>query len=196
MGLDQSTFWVIDVEGNGASPPEIVELAMVQISHGEVLDRQRHYFIRPEKPISPHVTRIHGITNEDVAAAPPFEDIVDELMRWLDGAAIVGHNVKVEVDILTRSLPDWSPTQAIDTLRLARLVLPELASHSLENVGAALGLTEQARRRSGQGHHSALFDATLTALVFLDLTERATKAGRPELVAEADILGSRQGRLL
>lgn len=195
MGLDQSTLWVIDVEGNGASPPEIVELAMVQIAEG-VLGRQRHYFIRPQTPISPHVTRIHGITNEDVASAPSFEDITDDLMGWLEGAVIVGHNVKVEVDILTRNLPDWSPTQAIDTLRLARLVLPTLNSHSLESVGAALGLTPEARRLTGQGHHAALFDATLTALVFLELSARATQAGRPELVAEADILGSRQGRLL
>ncbi len=196
MGLDQSAFWVIDVEGNGASPPEIVELAMVQIVDGELRERQRHYFIRPETPISPHVTRIHGITNEDVASAPSIDDVADELMRWLDGAAIVGHNVKVEVDILARSLPDWSASKAIDTLRLARLVLPDLTSHSLENVGASLGLTEQARRRSGLGHHSALFDATLTGLVFLELKARATKAGQPELLAEADILGSRQGKLL
>lgn len=196
MGLDQSTFWVIDVEGNGAAPPEIVELAMVQVAQGRLLDRQRHYFIRPQTPILPQVTRIHGITNEDVADAPSFEDISDDLMSWLDGAAIVGHNVKVEVDILARSLPDWTPTMAIDTLRLARLVLPSLASYSLESIGETLGHTAEAKRRSGQGHHSALFDATLTALVFLDLAARAREAGRAELVPESDILGARQGKLL
>jgi DNA polymerase-3 subunit epsilon len=196
MGLDHSTFWVVDVEGNGGTPPEIVELAMVQVAEGEVTPKQRHYFIRPENPISPHVTRIHGITNEDVAGAPTFSDIADDLLGWLEGAAIVGHNVKVEVDILARSLDGWAPAMAIDTLRLSRLVLPHLTSHSLESVGEALGRTAEARRRSGQGHHAALFDATLTALVFIDLAARARDAGRPDLVREADILGSSQGRLL
>lgn len=196
MGLDRSTFWVIDVEGNGGTPPEIVELAMVQVADGVVTPTQRHYFIHPETPISPLVTRIHGITNEDVASAPSFLDIADDLLSWLEGAAIVGHNVKVEVDILSRSLAGWVPTMAIDTLRLSRLVLPNLASYSLESVGKLLGHTAEARKRSSQEHHSALFDATLTALVFIDLASRARNAGRPELVREADILGSSQGRLL
>lgn len=196
MGLDHSTFWVVDVEGNGGTPPEIVELAMVQVADGQVTPTRRHYLLRPETPISPHVTRIHGITNDDVAGAPTFGDISDDLLAWLEGAAIVGHNVKVEVDILTRSLAGWAPPMAIDTLRLARLVLPNLTSHSLESVGEALGHTAEARRRSGQGHHSALFDATLTALVFIDLMARARDAGRPDLMREADILGSSQGKLL
>ena len=196
MGLEQLSLWVVDVEGNGAAPPEIVELAMVQVSALELTGTQRHYLVQPTTPISSHVTRIHGITNEDVTAAPTFLDIEDDVGRWLDGAAVVGHNVKVEVEILQRSLLDWSPTRAIDTLRLSRAILPGLASHSLASVGDHLGHTAEARARSGQGHHSALFDATLTALVFIDLARRALEAGRPDLIDEADILRSTQGGLI
>lgn len=196
MGLDHSTFWVIDVEGNGGAPPEIVELAMVQVADFQVTSTQRHYLIRPRAPISPRVTSIHGITNEDVASAPFLSDIEDDLLDWLEGAAIVGHNVKVEVDILSRSLSDWAPAMAIDTLRLSRLILPNLSSHSLESVGEALGRTAEAKQRSGQSHHSALFDATLTALVFVDLAARAPDDKRSDLLHEADIIGSNQGKLL
>lgn len=196
MGLEQLSLWVVDVEGNGGTPPEIVELAMVQVSALKVTDAQRHYFVQPSAPISSHATRIHGITNEDVSTAPTFADIEDDVSRWLDGAAIVGHNVKVEVEILKRSLPDWSPTKAIDTLRLSRAVLPNLKSHSLASVGDHLGHTAAAQIRSGRDHHSALFDATLTALVFIDLTKRALEAGRPDLLDDADILRSAHGELI
>jgi DNA polymerase-3 subunit epsilon len=196
MELDRKQFWVIDVEGSGQQPPEIVEMAMVEVMNLEVTPNVRHWLVRPKSPISPHVSRIHGLTDEDVRDAPSLTDIEDDLMTWLEGAAIVGHNVKVELDILRRGLPDWAPAMAVDTLRLARTLLPDLSSHSLERVGEALGRAEEAARRSGQRHHSALFDATLTALVFVDLARLALRAGRADLLAEADLLGSAQPKLL
>ncbi len=196
MELDREQFWVIDVEGNGQQPPEIVELAMVKVVNLEVTPNVRHWFIRPKLPISPYASRIHGLTDEDVLDAPSLMDIEDDLMTWLEGAAIVGHNVKVEFDILRRGLPDWAPAMVVDTLRLARALLPDLSSHSLERVGEALGRTEEATRRSARHHHSALFDATLTALVFVDLARLALRAGRADLLAEADLLGSAQPKLL
>lgn len=196
MGLDHKQFWVIDVEGNGGTPPEIVELAMVQVAGLEVTSTVKHWLIRPTMPIAPHVSRIHGLTDEDVRDAPYFSDIEDDLLVWLEDAAIAGHNVKVELDILTRSLVGWAPVAAIDTLRLSRAMLPGLTSYSLRNVGDTLGHTEEAMRRTSQHHHSALFDATLTALVFVDLFGRAFRGGRPDLVEEADILQTNEPRLL
>jgi DNA polymerase-3 subunit epsilon len=196
MGLDHKQFWVIDVEGNGGNPPEVVELAMVQVVGLEVTSAVRHWFIRPTMPITSHASRIHGLTDEDVRDAPYLSDIEDNLLVWLQDAAIAGHNVKVEFDILTRSLPGWVPAVAVDTLRLSRALVPGLTSYSLENVGAALGHTEEAARRSSQRHHSALFDATLTALVFVDLVGRALGKGRPDLIREADILRANEPRLL
>ena len=197
MGLDRKQFWVIDVEGNGGKPPEIVELAMVQVVDLEVTSGVRHWLIHPTMPISPYASRIHGLTDEDVHDAPYLSDIEDDLLVWLDGAAIAGHNVRVEVDILTRSLPGWARAVAVDTLRLARALVPGLRSYSLESVGEALGHTERAARRStSQRHHSALFDATLTAFVFVDLVGRALREGRPDLIKAADILGASEPRLL
>lgn len=196
MGLKEERFWVVDVEGNGASPPEIIELAMVEVVNLAITGNQRHWLVRPEQPISPVASRIHGLTDNDVADAPSMEDIADSVLPWIEGTPIVGHNVRVEVDILTRSLPDWTPTVAIDTLRLARALRPGLESYALGKLGAHFGLEREAGERSGARHHAALFDATLTALILIDLLKNLPATKRQTVLQDADILDPKQGSLL
>lgn len=195
MTQNYNHFWVVDVEGNGASPPEIIELAMVEISSFQLTGKTHHWFIKPQEPISSHVTRIHGITNDDVASAPSIEDIEDDVYLWIEDAPIIGHNVRVEVDALKHGLAAWSPVAAVDTLRLAKKAKPGLASYSLENLGSELGLSERASQLTGRKHHSALYDATLTALLFIDLLRTIPTIDQPIAIAEADILHQSQGQL-
>ena len=63
MDLAMQTFWVIDVEGNGGSPPEIVELAMIEVSGLKLTGRRRNWLIKPGQPITAAVSRIHGLTD-------------------------------------------------------------------------------------------------------------------------------------
>lgn len=196
MALVKDRFWVIDVEGNGASPPEIIELAMVEVVNLSISGDQRHWLIRPEKPVTAVASQIHGLTNADVANAPSMEDIADSVLPWIEETPIVGHNVRVEVDILKRSLPDWVPSVAVDTLKLARKLRPGLPSYGLAKLGAHLGLEQAAAERSGARHHAALFDATLTALIFIDLLQRTPPAERQAALREADLFDPRQGSLL
>jgi DNA polymerase III epsilon subunit family exonuclease len=189
-------FWVVDVEGNGASPPEIIELAMVEIRSNKLTGKTHHWFIKPNKPITPHVTKIHGITDDDVAREPSIEDISDDVSLWLEDVTIIGHNVKIEVDALKFGLSHWVPRSAVDTLKLAKNLRPGLASYSLQNLGIEFGLTKQVSKLTGQGHHSALFDATLTALLFLELLKPVPDADRHRVIADADILDPAQGSFL
>lgn len=196
MELAREKFWVIDVEGNGGTPPEIIELAMIEVADLALTGRQRHWLVRPEHPILPSATRIHGLTDDEVAGAPSIDEIGDEIVTWTDQAMIVGHNVKIELDIISRSIPDWKPVAAIDTLKLARTLKPGLDSYGLENLGKVMGHSKEAGRLSGKRHHSALYDAILTALIFIDLISSLAPDTRLEALLSADILGSRQGTLL
>lgn len=196
MAIAKGRFWVIDVEGNGGSPAEIIEIAMVEINNLSITGSQRHWLIRPELPITAIASRIHGLTNADVANAPTIDDISDSILPWIETTPIVGHNVRVEVDILKRSLPDWIPNEAIDTLKLARTLLPALSSYSLAKLGVHLGFEQEAARRSRAQHHAALFDATLTALIFVDLLKRVPETERGATLQDANILDPKQGSLL
>lgn len=189
-------FWVIDVEGNGGSPPEIIELAMVEVADLALTGARRHWLVRPSQPISPMASRIHGLTNADVAEAPTMDDIADAILPWIEETPIVGHNVRVEVDILRRALLDWSPVTAIDTLKLAKAVRPGLPSYGLAKLGEALGYAEEAARLSDAGHHAALYDATLTALIFIGLLRETAPESRTRLLQDADLLDPKQGALL
>ena len=196
MVIAEGRFWVIDVEGNGGSPAEIIEIAMVEINNLSITGNQRHWLIRPEQPITTMASRIHGLTDADVANAPSMEDISDAILPWIETTPIIGHNVRVEVDILKRSLPDWVPHEAIDTLKLARALLPGLSSYALSKLGVHLGFEQEAARRSGAQHHAALFDAMLTALIFIDLLKRVPETDRSATLQDADILDPKQGSLL
>jgi len=196
MEVETERFWVVDVEGSGGSPPEIVELAMLEVEHLALTENMRHWFVQPQRGIQPAATRIHGITDDDVAGAPSMEDIVDDVVMWLEGTPVVGHNVKVEVEILRRSLPDWKPSAAIDTLKLAKALKPGMASYSLTNLGAEFGLVDQAARRTGAQHHSALYDTTLAALLFVHLLSPLTSDERQTALRDANILDPKQGSFL
>ncbi|TQM89939.1 3'-5' exonuclease [Roseinatronobacter monicus] len=196
MDLALERFWVMDVEGNGASPPEIVEIALVGLAHLELQSKQMEWLVRPQVPISPAVTRIHGITDSDVADAPDIDDIADDVMTWTDGARIIGHNVRVELDAISNAIPDWQPAMAIDTLKLAKSVCPGLQSYGLEKLGQHFELTEQASRISGKKHHSALYDSVLTALLFIELVTSLPEERRNSVLIDCDLLNPSQGSLL
>lgn len=196
MDLALEKFWVMDVEGNGASPPEIVEIALVSLAHLELQSTRMEWLVRPQVPISPAVTRIHGITDSDVADAPDIDDIADDVMTWTDGARIIGHNVRVELDAISNAIPDWQPAMAIDTLKLAKSVCPGLQSYGLERLGQHFELTEQASRISGKKHHSALYDSVLTALLFIELVTSLPEEQRNSVLIDCDLLNPSQGSLL
>ena len=90
MAMKSDRYWVIDVEGSGGKPPEIIELAMLEISDLALTGNQRHWFVRPQRSIEPSATRIHGLTDDDVIGAPSIEDIADDVLQWLDDARLSG----------------------------------------------------------------------------------------------------------
>jgi len=194
--MNNERYWVIDVEGSGATPPEIVELAMLEITDLKLTENKRHWLVRPKRPIEPSATRIHGLTDDDVIDAPSIEDLADDFLQWLDDTPIIGHNVRIELEIISRSIPDWSPRVAIDTLKLARTLRPGLASYGLEKLGVALGHSDEAAKRSESRHHSALYDATLTGLIFIDLVSSLPDDRRATVLRDANILDPRQSTLL
>ncbi|OUI80275.1 DNA polymerase III subunit epsilon [Acetobacter tropicalis] len=188
--------WAVDVEGSGKSPPEIVELAIAEMEGLTLTGRSKHWRFRSKNGISPIASRIHGIWDEDVGDAPEFEDVVDDVLLWLEDKPIVGHNVKVEVDILSQALEGWKPAAAYDTLKIARRLLPAEEKHGLEHLGSKLGLSLEAGKITGGKAHSAPYDAVLSALLLDHMLRDQTEHDRRSILADADILVSAQGSLL
>lgn len=163
---------VVDVEGNGQQPPEIVELAAVTITNGSVLSEPVSWLVKPARPITALVTRkVHGISNAAVATAPSFAEIGHQVEAVLAGAWLVAHNARVEVELLARQLPGFSPAGVVDTLRLARVLWPDRTGYGLDALihQEHLDLSRVAKSR----RHRAAYDAHATALLLLRLLDTA-----------------------
>jgi DNA polymerase III epsilon subunit-like protein len=170
---------VVDVEGNGAHPPEMVELGYAEVVGGAP-GASGSWLIRPRLPVTAAVCRIHGISNAMLQGAPILDDLQSEIARHLGGGTLVAHSSRVETDVLGRQLPTWRPHRVVDTMQLARLAWPGFAHYSLAALRDELGLA-----RDG---HRALPDALTTRDVFLRALTVLEGAG-PLSVAQLAQLG-------
>jgi exodeoxyribonuclease X len=165
------TYVVVDVEGNGHQPSDLVELAAVPIVGG-IIGEPTTWLVQPDQPIKYFATRIHGLTNQDVSAAPRFAAIKDEVLVALEADALIAHNAHVDVSVLSRKLGDWKPPEVFDTLKLSRRLLPDAGGYTLgalaERFKLAEGLPE------GLTPHRADYDALVAARLFVRLAADAT----------------------
>jgi DNA polymerase III epsilon subunit-like protein len=192
--IDSQATWtafryaVADVEGNGQQPPDLVELAIVVIDQGTV-GEPLTWLVRPPRPITPLVCRIHGISNQQVASVPAAAEYATDIMAVFDGAVFVAHNAHVDLSVLARELPGFQPSLVIDTLKLARRLLPGRPSYKLGVLAEELKLST-GLPASLAPHHAA-YDALVCARL---LTHLATGAEPLPLTALlTDPTTSREG---
>jgi exodeoxyribonuclease X len=99
--LDGYDLVVVDVEGNGHNPPEIVEIAVLPVGDTVTYTDVRSWTIRPQMPIAAVVTRtVHGISNLDVADCPSWSEVAATVGQVLEGRVLVAHNARVEYRVL------------------------------------------------------------------------------------------------
>ncbi|MFV2065055.1 MAG: exonuclease domain-containing protein, partial [Chloroflexota bacterium] len=156
---------VVDTEttSTDARTGELVEIGAVRVTKGEVTDR----FSTLVKPTRGIVGKqIHGISNEDVAAAPSPADAARQLMDFIGDDNIVGHNVGFDIGFIEAALGDgtrFEPGSYYDTLVIARAAYPDLDTHKLRDLVEFFGL-------SVSTEHRALADAEATAALLLAFT--------------------------
>ncbi|TDP91807.1 3'-5' exonuclease [Labedaea rhizosphaerae] len=163
------SYVVVDVEGNGQQPPDLVELAAVPIVEG-IIGEPKSWLVRPGQPITDFAKKIHGISNEQVADAPVVGDVEADVLKALDASALVAHNAHVDVGVLQRTLGDWECPEVFDTLKLARRLLRGRETYRL---GTLVEEFELAHNLDGLPQpHRAAYDATVTARLFVHLAGR------------------------
>jgi exodeoxyribonuclease X len=158
---------VVDVEGNGANPPDLVEVAALPVCDGRPdTSTAGAWLIRPPVPVTPFAARIHGLTNSVLADELPWISVAAQVRALLDDTWICAHNAHVDYAVLSRHLPDWQPAGVLDTLRLARATWKGLPSYGLDALiaHAKLDLATAPGQR-----HRATFDAYATSRLLLAL---------------------------
>lgn len=163
---------ILDTETTGLDPFEghrIVEIGALEMRNKVVTGNKFHFYINPERDMPTEAYRIHGISGEFLKAKPLFAEIVDEFLKFIDGAKLVIHNAPFDIKFLNYELsrvnkPSLELAHAIDTLIMARRMFP----------GARTSLDALCKRfridNSGRQLHGALKDAALLADVYVELT--------------------------
>ncbi len=161
---------VFDLETTGTDRTQdrIVEFGAVRLLPDG--SRRTHaQRVNPGRPIPPGATRVHGITDADVAQSPPFAQVAPELLALFEGADIGGFNV-VDFDL---------PLLATEMGRCGLRFPPEGAqvvdAKILFHLRETRTLGDAVRFYCGRGHeeaHAALADAVASADVLLAQVER------------------------
>lgn len=173
MNIKLTEFVIFDVETTGLSPIDgdrIVEIAAVKVKGSTVTDRF-HSLVNPQRSIPPQATEVHNITEDMLATAPLSADVLPQMINFIGGACVAGHNVRFDLGFLCyelalvgRKLNEQTP--AVDTLKMARDLLPYLSNHKLSYLARSLGVVVNQT-------HRAMADVEITAAVFLRLMDMA-----------------------
>lgn len=172
--MNQHKFTVIDLETTGNAPKRgdrIIQFAAVVIENGKIIE-QYSSFVNPEQEISPFIEELTGINDEMVKNAPFFSEIAPKILSLLDGAYFVAHNVLFDLSFLQEELIHagyegfFGPI--LDTVELARILLPTADSYKLSDLAAK-------EKLSHDRPHQADSDAYVTAELLLILLEKLQK---------------------
>ena len=173
-------FTTIDLETTDKDPAraEVVEVAAVRVRDGKLVD-EFSSLVRPRVAISAGAQEKHGISEEDVADAPFFEDILPVLRTFCGQDTLVAHNgYGFDFPVITRMAAAAGKPWALstyDTLPLAREV--QSGSRQLPDLAKRFGID------TGQSHR-ALDDTRTLARVFLALEEARMVRDRKTVLAD------------
>ena len=142
---------VLDLEttGGNASQDRITEIAAVRMEDGQEVARWST-LVHPGVPIPPFIQSLTGITDAMVADAPDFAEVAPELIRILDGAVLVAHNVHFDHGFVQNELARLDmalKTKTLCTVRLSRKLYPQHKGHGLNALLLRHGLHTETRHR-------------------------------------------------
>lgn len=192
-GLGHEEWVVVDVETTGGSPRHghrVTEIAAVCVSGGRVCE-SFSTLVNPERRIPSMITALTGITDEMVRGAPRFHEVAAELAGVLRGRVFVAHNAAFDWGFLSSELERCVGSELagrqLCTVRLARKLLPQLPSRSLDSLARYFGLEIESR-------HRALDDAVATAHILLRFIDRLQELEIHDWMGVQGLLGRRAPR--
>lgn len=184
-------YCVIDIETTGLDPryDEIIEISALRIRDNKIVDRftslvkpkQRFYASDDDsdfyledgekvKYIDVFITDLTGITNQMLGEAPDIEEILPLFNEFIGSDVLIGHNVNFDINFLYDNNLNYLKqpliNNFIDTLRVARKILPELKHHRLDD------LTKYFNNET-RSEHRALNDCILTNTIYNELISLA-----------------------
>lgn len=155
-----NSYIALDTETTGVNPSvdRIIEIGMARVIDGEIVDRYST-LIDPQMNISERITELTGITNDDVKGKPVIADIIGEILEFIGDLPLLGHNIIFDYSFIKKAAVNNSfkfEKDGIDTLKMARRVLPEMPHKGLEYLCGQLDINP--------GHSHRAYDDAVSAM--------------------------------
>jgi len=174
--LSKVEFVVVDVEATAGKslPTRIIEIGACRVTHGEITD-EFQALVNPELPLPPFIATLTGISEEMLAAAPAFSEVVTAWLDFVGDAVLAAHNSNFDVTLINKEIARVFPgcrmrNAELCTVQLARRVMPTLEKHHLDALAEHFGFQITER-------HRAAGDARATARVLLHLLDELEMRG-------------------
>ncbi len=177
-------FLALDFETATPQPDSPCELG-IAIVRGGVVREVRNWLIKPRQwpYFSPYNVAVHGIRPQDVAGAPRWEDVWEEVSAVLHGQIVVAHNAAFDMSVLRSTLATHgigNPTfQYFCSVSMARRVWPGHRSYGLKPMCELHGI--------GLKHHRAGNDAEATAELVLRATDQRPSFDITQFLLDAKV---------
>ena len=158
------TYVVFDIETTGFSPTnhQIIEIGAVKVKNGVITEKFSE-FVNPHVPIPFEIEKLTGIRDDMVLKAEGIETVLPKFLAFSKDAVMVAHNAAFDMSFIyanAKRIGISLKKTVVDTVGLARILLPSLNKFKLDNVAKALNV-------SLENHHRAVDDAGATAEIFV-----------------------------
>ncbi len=159
---------VFDIETTGfsAEHDQIIEIGAVKVEKGQITERFSA-FVNPRTPIPFEIEKLTGISDDMVLNEPDIAEVLPRFLKFCEGAVMVAHNADFDMSFIRKNSERQSLPCAftvVDTVSLARVLLPNLNRFKLDTVAKALNV-------SLENHHRAVDDAGCTAEIFVKFVQ-------------------------
>ncbi len=178
------TYVVVDLETTGLQPAKdrILEIGAWKVVGGKITENFCEY-VNPQIEISERIQELTGLSNDMVKDARTIDQVLPEFVAFCDGMDLMGHNILFDYSFLKQQAVKMKipfEKNGIDTLKIARVLLPELESRSLGSLCEyfLIDLTYA---------HRAYYDALATWSLYERLKERAVE-GQEAYFAPKELL--------
>lgn len=168
------TFVVFDIETTGFSPLtcQIIEIGAVRVVNGKIEDRFST-FVNPKVPIPFRIEQLTSINDSMVMDAPEISQVLPEFLEFCQDAVMVAHNADFDMSFIMENCDRLGIPHdftVVDTVGMARFLLPALNRFKLDTVAKAVGV-------SLEHHHRAVDDAACTAEIFVKFVQMLEDRG-------------------
>ena len=174
----------LDLETTGLEPKRdrIIEIGAVKVSNGVVIGEYTT-LIDPQLEIPERISKLTGISNDMVQGKPLIQKMLGEFLEFCGDLPLLGHNILFDYSFVKHQAVNCGlefEKEAVDTLKIARAVLSDLPSRSLQNLRQHFEIPQ------GDAHR-ALEDARTTYHLYERLFQEYGQS-KPELFCSKPLI--------